>query len=203
MMPFLEQELSNILKSLLENIVKPAKLGSSPTLPEMLAIDLDKEQNMIDCKNVCIGLATKEALSRLNLSEAKLREFKSQCQNCYKVVVKKLAERFSTGTIDLLSCFGSLNPRFILDHPNQSVARFENLVICLIQKELVKADKADAIMSQYKEINRKVRSERKHESLQYVPTKNRIDSFYYELIGEKSEYNGKSKNYFKNQEKIE
>ena len=44
--------------------------------------------------------------------------------------------------------------------------------------------------TQYKDVNRKVRSERKHQSLEYAPTKTRLDSFFNELIGGDPEYAG-------------
>ena len=191
MLPFLEEEIQKVVKALMESIVKPERLGSSLTLTELLSIDLDKEENLLDCKKVSIGLAAKEVLSRLQLSEALVREFKSQCRKCYVLILKKLKERFSNDTVEFLSKLSSLNPSYIVDHPNRSVAKFEDLVIGLIQKKLVLAEKGDGIVSQYKEVNRKVRSEQKHTSLNFQPTNKSIDVFYYEIIGGKSEYNGK------------
>ena len=191
MMPFMEQELTIVMKHLLENIVKAGRLGTSPTLGEMFALDLEREDNLIDCKNICIGLATKEALLKLKLSEAKNREFKSPCKDAYKSIVASLKKRFSSSSIELFSCFSSLNPRFIVAHPHQSITRFESLVIYLVQKKLVKADEGDAIITQFKEFSRKIRHERKHESEHYSPTKDSIDVFFNELIGPNTEFNSK------------
>ena len=190
MMPFVEQELLNVLKSLLENFVKPSKLGDSPTLLEMFSVDLEEESNLIECRKVTIGLGAKEEILRLTLSEQKMREFKSECLKCYKAITEKLKSRFGMETIDVLTNLSALSPRFIFNHPNKSISRFENLLIYLIRKKLVKSERGDQILSQYKDVNRKVRSERKHESLEYAPTKTRLDSFFNELIGGDPEYAG-------------
>ena len=95
MLPFADQELNKLLKSLLIDIVKPAKLGTYPTVEEMLAIDLEDNDNLIDCKNVGVGVSVKEQLIKLKLTEAKLRQFKNDCVTCIKSIVAKMRERES------------------------------------------------------------------------------------------------------------
>ena len=89
MMPFVEQELVNVFQSLLENFVKLSKLGDSPTLLEMFAVDLEEESNLFECRKVTIELGAKEEILRLNLSEQKRWEFKAECLKYYKAITEK------------------------------------------------------------------------------------------------------------------
>ena len=59
MFPFLDHELSKILKSLMQNFVKASKLERHSTSAEMLAIDLEDDANLMDCAKVFVGLASK------------------------------------------------------------------------------------------------------------------------------------------------
>ena len=76
MLPFLYHELSKMLKSFMQIFVKPSKLESCLTIAEILAIDLEDDGNLIDCAKVFVGLAAKENLNTLKLSDPWLREFK-------------------------------------------------------------------------------------------------------------------------------
>ena len=49
LLPFLDHELSKMLKSLMQNFFKPSKLESCSKRAEMLAIDLEDDANLIDC----------------------------------------------------------------------------------------------------------------------------------------------------------
>ena len=189
--PFIEQELGKFLKTLMDNFVKPTKLlDNSHSVAELCSIDLENENNLVGCKNISIGLATKEAILKLDLSDPKLCEFKSQCLSCYKAIVSKLKERFSTASLELLTNLSSLSPQYISNHPNRSAIRFEELLISLIQRKIIKPENGDLIQTQYKHVSRLVRSRRKHESLHFAPTKTPLDTFFHDLIDGDAECRG-------------
>ena len=191
MSPFVDYELTKLLKSLMQEFVKASKLGTSPTVQEMLAIDLDDPNNVVLCTKVGVGIATKEQLNKLELSEAKLREFMFQCLSCYKAIVMKIKERMSQETVMLVGYLGSINPKYIYDHPNQTVLRFEKLIIYLIQHRIVASGEGDAILQQYKDLVTKVRSEKRKESSKFSPSDtSRVDNFFTELIGSDPEFKG-------------
>ena len=69
--------------------MKLSKLGDSPTLLEMFAVDLEEESNLFECRKVTIELGAKEEILRLNLSEQKRWEFKAECLKYYKAITEK------------------------------------------------------------------------------------------------------------------
>ena len=111
MLPFMEQELIKIFRSLMENFVRPSKLTAESSLAALMDIDIDKDENLLACKNVSIGFAAKEQLSQVqNLSEAKLTEFKYQSLVCYKEILKKISGRIPPETLSFISNLSSINP---------------------------------------------------------------------------------------------
>ena len=138
-----------------------------------------------------VGIATKEQLNKLQLSDTKLREFMYQCLTCYKAIITKIKERMSPETIKLIGYLGSLNSKYIYDHPNQTVLQFEKLIIYLIQHRIVGSGEGDAILQQYKDLVTKTLSERRRESSKFSPSDtSRVDDFFTELIGSDPEFKG-------------
>ena len=117
MLPFMEEEMCRLLKSIAENFIKAKKLGDNSTVGEILAIDF-----------------VKDGLNKLNLTDQKLREFKYQCLLGYKAVIAKIKQRMSHETIQMMTSMSSLSPRYIVNHPNSCINRFEYLLMSFIQK---------------------------------------------------------------------
>ena len=191
MLPFVDQELKKIIRCLLEQFVKTSKLGTSSSLIEMLALDLDNEDNLIKCDIIGIGVAAKQELNKLKLSTASSRQFRSECRACYKSIVSKIRDRVPAETQNLFTNLSSLNPKFIFDHPSKTIIRFENLLMFMIDKKLVLSTKGDVVLSQYRSLSAKVRSERRHEAAAFSPSSTRrLDTFFNELIGTDSDFSG-------------
>ena len=72
----------------------------------------------------------------------------SQCIMAYKGVITKLRDRMPVEAFEVMKNFTSVNPRFMVNHPNQTVLRFEELLLYLAEKRIVKTDYADELMSQ-------------------------------------------------------
>ena len=193
MLPFVDAELCKLLKTIAENFIVAKKLGDSPTVAEIMSIDLENNANLIDCKYISVGLAVKDELKKLNLTDTELREFKYQCLLAYKSLIMKVKERQPEQTIEIMSNISSVSPKYIVNHPNRSIQRFEDLLLYLIDKKLVRADEEDRILTQYKEVARKIRTEKKHEAMNFAYSCNRVDDFFADLIGLNEDYKGKLK----------
>ena len=55
MIPFLHEDLHELLRAVLVLFVKPSVLQTAYTTFKLCNIDLDKSVNIIDTKSVCIG----------------------------------------------------------------------------------------------------------------------------------------------------
>lgn len=197
MLPFMEQELIKIFRSLMENFVRPSKLTAESSLAALMDIDIDKDENLLACKNVSIGFAAKEQLSQVqNLSEAKLTEFKYQSLVCYKEILKKISGRIPPETLSFISNLSSINPRYIINHPNSTISRFERLLLYLSKRKIRSSTVCDSLLSQYKQLTKKLRTEAKEECLGFFSSGNRLDTFFMNVIGRNMEYFGKLKSRF-------
>lgn len=190
LVPFLNEELGLILKSLLEMFVKPSVIQSSKYIADLIKIDIEDTSNYLPTRKVCIGFASSEYLKRIDISEAVLSEFKLACQMCYKTIVVKLFKRGSSPcNYKLVSDIICLSPRYMINHPNSTIDKFEAVLSKFVHHKFVKMADGDDIMKQYKNTVKFMKEEKKKECGEYVCGKSkRIDEFFFELLGNLPEY---------------
>ena len=114
MIPFMEQEISKLCYSLLENFVRRDKITAGGSILNLLKVDVNDEKNLLSTKSVSIGFGATAVLAEQNVSDSKLLEFKSQCLQSYKTVWLKIKSRFSEEAVALLYQISSINPKFIV-----------------------------------------------------------------------------------------
>ena len=139
---------------------------------------------------VTIRFAASTALTKVDISEAKLAEFKLQCSVMYKTIVVKLQKRKSSQcNSSLVSQMCCLNPQFMINHPNNTIVKFEDVLTSMIENRFVKPVDCDDILKQYKLLLRLLRLEHRELCLEYDINKSlRIDSLFHGLLGNKVEY---------------
>lgn len=190
MTPFMDQEISKLLKSVMERFIKKDILSQSRAMTSLLKIDVEDTTNHIPVKHVVIGFAAKTSLSSLDLSEAKVAEFKSQCLMAYQSIVLKFQRRKNSPcNSELVPYLSSLNPTYMVNHPNNTVVKFEAVLTTLIEKRFLMPAECDEIMKQYKCLINLIKIEKKEEFTEYdLRTDERLDKLFGEMIGMKKEY---------------
>ena len=111
LIPFLGTELFTLLRNILEPVVKISVMDSI-SVSSALTLDLDDSNILKAPKNVSIGFVAKEALNKTKVSEAKLVEFKTDCQSFYLSTAKKIIERLPLSIL-LVRNMDFLNPQSI------------------------------------------------------------------------------------------
>lgn len=93
MLPFLCNDLSNLLRGLLEKFIKPSVMMHATNTVKLLKIDHQAQENHLDVTKVKVGFATERALTEhvKNSGSERLRlEFRQNCK-CFLVkMVSKL-----------------------------------------------------------------------------------------------------------------
>ena len=190
MIPFIEEEIGRLLKSLMESFIKPNVMLSQRYMSDLIKIDVEDFQNHVPMNKVVIGFAANTALTKASTSEAKLAEFKYRSFLCYKSMVLKLETRTTSpcnsSLVIQLCC---LNPQFMMNHPNSTVDKYECVLSSFIENKFVKPIECDDLLKQYKLLLRLLKLQHKESCLQHDFLNSvRIDSFMHGIIGNKDEY---------------
>lgn len=174
----------------LAKFIKPSILSSKKYISDLISIDCEDNNNCVTMKKVSISFAASECLKKLDISEAKLVEFKHACFNCYQCIMLKLVKRKSSPcNYSLISHLSCLSPRYIVTHANSNVEKFENVLSTIGEHGFVKVTDGDALLKEYKNFCKLLRLEKKDECLEYTCGKSkRVDVFFYEVIGTKDNY---------------
>jgi len=79
MIPFIEEEIGKLLKSLMESFIKPNVMLSRRYMSDLIKIDVEDVQSHVPMNKVVMGFAASTALTKASTSKAKLAEFNHQC----------------------------------------------------------------------------------------------------------------------------
>ena len=153
-------------------------------------IDIYDTNNHVTNKKIEIGFAAKTCLIKEDLGIAIEAEFKHQCLLCYQSICFKLKDR-SPLKYEFVLALRSLSPQYINHHPNQTIIQFEKLLTHLITCKLCNPSECDVLMKEYKCMVNLIRLNHKEKFAEFnLKSENdRLDTFYYDIIGEKAEFN--------------
>lgn len=186
MVPFLAQEVSKLMKSIMENFIKKSLLPDNMSMTSILNVDVVDKKNHVLLKKVTIGFAAQTVLKNKNISTEKIEEFKQQILVCYKTFILKIKER-SPLKYEIARQLCCMDPRYMSSHPNSSTTKFEGLIATMIDKKFLKPEVCDKIVKQYKALLRKTKIENSEDFKNYdIKSSERLDVFFRELIGEKT-----------------
>ena len=97
MVPYLAEEIQNILKTLMSLFVKRSVLEKADTIRKLARIDTSKNDNLMTYEEVSVGIAAKGLLTTLinakKVSACQVMEFKQECILVLQTLVKKLLGR--------------------------------------------------------------------------------------------------------------
>jgi hypothetical protein len=186
MVPFLAQEVSKLMKSIMEIFIKKSLLPDNMSMTSILNVDVVDKKNHVLLKKVTIGFAAQTVLKNKNISTEKIEEFKQQILVCYKTFILKIKER-SPLKYEIARQLCCMDPRYMSSHPNSSTTKFEGLIATMIDKKFLKPEVCDKIVKQYKALLRKTKIENSEDFKNYdIKSSERLDVFFRELIGEKT-----------------
>lgn len=94
LLPFLYNDLYNIMKHFYSIIVKPDLMDDIKNAQDLMKIDLTDKSNLCSTNKVELGFSTKNAIKKIrNVKEAEILKFKLECQNIILSMCQKLKEK--------------------------------------------------------------------------------------------------------------
>ena len=151
MAPFLYDDITDLMRNLLQRVVKSNVLEAADTPRKLIAIDLQDGKNILSQEKLSIGIGAVSEMAKAKCSELQKMEFQKQFQKFIIALIDKVVERSplkykATRTI---SC---INPSLILYNRTTSETRMTDLLQMLHDLGRITSTEADDVKAQFSEL---------------------------------------------------
>ena len=180
MVPYLYQDLIQLVRSLLGIVVKNDVLEKCTTVQQLIKINLgDKDTFKTKREELNLGFATESIIKQLvkkdSVQKNAVRNFVTNVQTCVVGTVNKIFERTPLGSI-ILSTAAIFNPESIMNSTNGTLLlkKLKLLLQHLVSLKLIPAHHADKAFAQFPEfISNEMKLVNGSEDI------DRLDDFYF------------------------
>ena len=188
MLPFMYDELSQILTCLLGLIYRKEKLDEANTLPKIMKVDwLNKKENQLDDCLIDVGAAEKNSLTKAKVAAEKKRQFRKECNVFVLNTLLKLQERLPT-KYSVVRNASSINPLNMVNDGTAMWKRFVQLANNLFSLKFVSSHVADNAKFQYDNLLKKTVVQNQEKFSEFDMRKDRVDEFLHSYVGTTNEY---------------
>ncbi|RXN03167.1 interferon alpha beta receptor 1a-like protein [Labeo rohita] len=135
-MPFLSNDLAELIKSLLRRFVRRDILQDITTL-QLTKLDAADKNNWLQPKDIDIGLGAESVLKSRTIVELRVLEFKRDCTQGLSNIVRKIQEKspLKYATVRQMGC---LNPSVMFRDPDKCKRQMKCLVQTFLQDKQLK-----------------------------------------------------------------
>lgn len=183
MLPFVAADLKTVISDLLAKFVKENTLTEATTTVKLLAIDLDKSDNLKLPKAIDIGFSAKLAVQQSTANAQQKLEFYNQCTTGLKFLCKKLLER-SPLKYPIVRNLVCLNPSFMVKNRTSSQEKLSQILLRLIECGWLSAEECDKVKTQYQQLIADLVSGYKEECKNFNVSNESLDTFFHQIIGQ-------------------
>ena len=188
MVPFLEDALSGVMRTLMKMVVKTDVLDGvlEGTSYKLIKLDLSVAENLIHYELLKLPTATKSLLKTKAIPFDKKRSFMKDCKQVLVTLLEKLQERCP---LNYLICrnASSIVPYHMVTKKKRCIALFGRLVDKLFESKWLSSEKSDLAKKEYDTLIQSANQELKDKFLGFK-SEGRIDSFFGELMHGISKY---------------
>ena len=126
MIPFIYDDLKDLVSRLLELFVKPAILEKNKTGKKMMKLDLYDNKTLLSAEKINVGFAVESKLNDLkkkDVTASQIKVFMKGVQRLLCAMVTKLFERSPLGSVVLLSA-AMFDPNILLNASKEKLTPF-------------------------------------------------------------------------------
>ncbi len=186
--PYLYDDLENLMRQLMKRFIKKSVMEAADSVAKLMAVDVTSKDNWCLYKEVDVGVRAIKLLSTTSVSELERMDFRKQCTLFLSATVAKLIER-SLLKYPLVRAMSSLVPRTVVKNRKLAERRMKQLVQILYEANHITATGAETAESQFTTLTATVASTLKEDFERFDRKMERLDHFYYRVIGGNGEYN--------------
>jgi hypothetical protein len=182
MAPFLYDDISHLLRTLMTRFVKKSILTEAKTTSHLLKIDVSSKDIRCNYKEVDIGVAANKALAQTSVSDKDRLSFRMQCLEFLSSTTAKILERSPVQykIVRAISCFV---PSTICNNRVLAQSRMGDLVQILYNTNHITALTADNSKMQFSNLCDLASRELQQQFQEYSRGNERLDKFYFHILG--------------------
>lgn len=195
LLPFLGDELGNVVKSLMNRFIKKEVLADADTVLKLTKIDCDDKKNYRDYKQIDIGFAANKVLQEApnTVSDLQKMTFRMGCCKFLAAMTSKLLERspLKYGLVRNLNC---LVPKNMATVPEDCRKAFNKVLETLLTKKHFRASQCDEAGRQFSKFCDQIVKVKSSEFSNFVEVANtgkeadRLDVFFSEYMETNADY---------------
>ncbi|KAK1874909.1 Malignant fibrous histiocytoma-amplified sequence 1 like [Dissostichus eleginoides] len=188
MLPFMSEDLSNILRSLMEKFIKPSVMKNATATVKLLQVDLTDPVNHMDVTKLRVGFVTERGLEehmKKNSGAERLRlEFR---QNCKLFLLKMVSKLFEEAPLKypLVRNLSVLDPRVLLKSKEVSARKCTTVLRLLVETGRIEEKCCDAIIREFGHFYDHSLMSASDSFRDFNPQSGRLDEFYQEHLSTK------------------
>jgi hypothetical protein len=176
MMPFMEEDLVNLLQSLLNRFIRKDHVASLSTSSQLVNVDVTDKALQVQAQNVDIGFAARLALNLVNVNERKKVEFFFACRDFLSVMCEKLLKR-SPLRFAIVCNASCLSPQLMAEDQDLGARKMRNLLESFLKVRKVSASFCEQASKEYDVFCRTVVLRQLQQFKDFRPIKDRVDVF--------------------------
>ena len=185
MMPFITEDLCNILRSLMTRFIKGSVLTEAKTSYKLASIDVNDQSSWLSLDKVDPGFAANRLLDQALKSKVASPLAKSQfltaCLHLYCAMTHKILERCPL-KYSMVRALQALDPRFMIRHQQSAEEKMKTVLSKLVDSKW-KQDRECEIMRQFRELLGLLQREFRMECENFSVDSERLDSFFHSVVG--------------------
>ena len=149
MMPFLCEDLENLVKKIMRRYLKVDKKVSAM---QLLAMDLDSSENQLENANIEVGYVAGQTISKNKISQRvamqSCMQFRMEAKAFMKAIIVKMMNKcpLKYKLVRSLSC---LNPKVLVKDYAVAAAKFRRVLQCLVDAERISVGDADQLFEDF------------------------------------------------------
>jgi len=180
MAPFMYDDITDLVKSLMQRFVKANVLETANSTAKLLKIDLDDTNNLLPRQKVVLGVAAQSMLLKSKASDLQKMEVQTGCRQFLVSAVKKMFERspLKYGATRAVSC---LNPVTIFYNRTVSESRMSDLLLQLHLLERITSEVADSAKFQFTALCQEAQTVYKSK-FEMFDRQQRLDTFFSDIL---------------------
>ena len=185
MVPFLYQDLSNLIRKIMHLVVKPDLLSECQTGRELKKVDLSDKNTFLKPKDINIGFAARSQINELkkkdSVSKADITAFFNGVIPFITGALEKMFERSPIGSVVVLHA-SVLNPTFISQEKAEVLeSKMKKLLAHFLKLKVFTAHVCDRAIDEYSQLIGDALIKVKFQEFDRSET--RLDDFYFKIIG--------------------
>ena len=158
MVPFIHDDLFNLLSSLVQVIIRPEILEKCTTLFDLKKVDLGKKENVMKANHFSIGFATSQLIHDLkrrdSVSSSDILNFRRDIYKFVQVTVNKISDRFPVGSAIICNA-NVFNPTKMISAPSENLLiKARNLLKRLLNLKILTPTSCNKSLSEFNDFLR-------------------------------------------------